>query len=96
MSPIRLALIAPLALLISPLVFAQSQPATLPPDATQLQVSTHGESHRTPDVALISAGVVTENIDAKTAMRTNAQRMTAVVAALKQAGVADRDIQTSN
>ena len=96
MSSIRLAIIAPLALLVAPLVFAQSQPATLPADATQLQVSAHGESHRTPDVALISAGVVTENIDAKTAMRANAQRMTAVVAALKQAGVADRDIQTSN
>jgi hypothetical protein len=82
-------------LLLSPLAFAQTATPTLPADATLLQVSAHGESHRTPDVAQISAGVVVQNTDANAAMRENANRMSAVVAALKKAGVADRDIQTS-
>jgi uncharacterized protein YggE len=100
MSRTRLAFLAPIALLLAPLAFAQtafaqSAPMMLPGDATLLQVSAHGESHRTPDVAAISAGVVVQNIDANTAMRENANRMSAVVAALKKAGIADRDIQTS-
>jgi uncharacterized protein YggE len=100
MSRIRLARLVPLALLLAPLAFAQtafaqSGPLMLPGDATLLQVSAHGESHRTPDVAAISAGVVVQNVDANAAMRDNANRMSAVVAALKKAGVADRDIQTS-
>ena len=96
MSRIRLARLAPLALLLSPLAVAQTAPMMLPGDGTLLQVSAHGESHRTPDVAEMSAGVVTQNADANTAMRENANRMAAVVAALKKAGVADRDIQTSS
>ena len=88
--------LAPLTLLLSPLVFAQAAPMMLPGDGTLLQISAHGESHRTPDVAEMSAGVVTQNVDANAAIRENATRMAAVVAALKKAGVADRDIQTSS
>ena len=88
--------LVPLALLLSPLAFAQTTPMMLPGDATLLQVSAHGETHRVPDVAQISAGVVTQNIDANAAMQSNAQRMSAVIAALKKAGVAERDIQTSS
>jgi len=97
MSSIRFAVcIAPLTLLLSALAFAQTAPMLLPGDATLLQVSAHGETTRAPDLAQISAGVVTQNFDANTAMRANAQRMSAVIAALKQAGVAERDIQTSS
>lgn len=96
MSSIHFVRLAPLALLLAPHAFAQNQPLMLPGDATLLQISTHGESHRTPDVAAISAGVVTQNADANAAMRDNANRMSAVVAALKKTGVADRDIQTSS
>ena len=88
--------LAPLALLLSPFAFAQSTPMMLPGDATLLQISAHGETHRVPDVAQISAGVVTQNIDANAAMQSNAQRMSTVIAALKKAGVAERDIQTSS
>ncbi|MBS0193246.1 MAG: SIMPL domain-containing protein [Proteobacteria bacterium] len=85
------------ALLLTPNAFAQNAPPiALPGDATLLQVNAHGESHRVPDVATISAGVVTRNADANAALRANAARMSAVVAALKQAGVAERDIQTSS
>jgi uncharacterized protein YggE len=86
----------PLVLLLSPLAFAQTAPLMLPGDGTLLQVSAHGETHRAPDVAQISAGVVTQNVDANAAMQANAQRMSAVIASLKKAGVADRDIQTSS
>ena len=96
MSRIHLARLAPFALLFSSLAFAQAAPMMLPGDATLLQISAHGESHRTPDVAEISAGVVTQNADANAAMHDNANRMSAVVGALKKAGVADRDIQTSS
>ena len=63
---------------------------------TRLDVNATGESTRVPDVAIISAGVVTRAKTAGAAMRENAERMERVIAALKAAGVADRDIQTSN
>ena len=63
---------------------------------TMLEVSAQGETRRTPDIATINAGVVTQAADAATAMRENATRMDRVVAALKRAGIADRDIRTAN
>lgn len=66
------------------------------PSETLLTVSTNGESTRVPDIAIISAGVVTQAPDARAAMTANNVSMTKVVAALKKAGIAERDIQTSN
>lgn len=63
---------------------------------TVLDVSAQGRSRRTPDIATISAGVVTQAPDAASAMRENAARMDKVIAALKRAGIADRDLKTSN
>ena len=63
---------------------------------TRLDISATGEVSRVPDVAVISAGVVTKAATASGALQNNAARMQRVVAALKRAGVADRDIQTSN
>lgn len=63
---------------------------------TRLDISAEGEVRRTPDIANISAGVMTQAATASAAMQENAARMTAVVAALKKAGIADRDIQTSS
>jgi uncharacterized protein YggE len=96
MSRKHAAYLVPLALLVCPLAFAQAQPSAMASDATLLQVSAHGESRRVPDLAQFSAGVVTQAADANAAMRANAQRMAAVIAALRQAGIAERDIQTSN
>ena len=95
MSRIQLALLVSAALASAPFASAQEKPAMLSDGGTLLQVSAHGESSRTPDVAEMSAGVVTQNADANAALRENANRMTAVVAALKKAGVAERDIQSS-
>ena len=64
-------------------------------DGTLLSVSAQAESKRVPDVATISAGVVTQAADANGAMRANAAQMDKVMAQIKAAGVAERDIQTS-
>ncbi|HEY5802113.1 MAG TPA: SIMPL domain-containing protein [Lysobacter sp.] len=64
-------------------------------DGTLLSVSAQAESRRAPDIATLSTGVVTQAADANSAMRANAEQMTRVVAAIKAAGIAERDIQTS-
>jgi uncharacterized protein YggE len=63
---------------------------------TRLDVSATGEVTRVPDVAVVSAGVVTRSATATGAIQENASRMKRVIAALKRAGVADRDIQTTS
>jgi uncharacterized protein len=63
---------------------------------TKLDITATGEVTRVPDVAVISAGVVTRSTTATAAIQENADRMERVRAALKRAGIADRDIQTSN
>lgn len=68
---------------------------TLPADATLLSVSSQAQASRAPDIATLSAGVVTQAADGNTAMRDNATRMTQLMAAIRKAGIADKDIQTS-
>lgn len=63
---------------------------------TLLSVSAEGRSTRTPDLAVFSAGVTTQGKTAGAAMTANAAAMTKVVAELKKAGIADKDIQTSS
>lgn len=65
-------------------------------EGTMLEVSAEGVSTRVPDLAVIQAGVTTTQPTAAEAMRQNATQMNAVLAALKGAGVAARDIQTSS
>ena len=67
----------------------------LGPDETLLSISAEGQSQRTPDLAIFSAGVVTQGTTAADALTSNASKMDEVVRALKRAGVADRDLQTS-
>ncbi len=66
-----------------------------PADGTLLSVSASAQASRVPDVATISAGVVTQAVDGNAAMRQNAEQMAKVMAAIKAAGIADKDIQTS-
>ena len=63
---------------------------------TKLDITATGEVTRVPDVAIISAGVVTRSTTATGAIQENADRMEKVRGALKRAGIADKDIQTSN
>ena len=62
---------------------------------TRLDITARGDVSRVPDIAVISAGVVTQSVDARTAMSTNATAMAQVIAALRKAGVADKDIATA-
>jgi uncharacterized protein YggE len=73
-----------------------AQPQMPPIVGTRLDISATGESTRVPDVAIISAGVVTRAPTAGAAIQENSARMDRVLAALKRAGVADRDVQTSS
>ncbi len=75
---------------------ASAQPAPPPLAGTRLDIVAEGEIVGKPDIAEISAGVVSQAPTASAAMRDNASRMTAVVAALRKAGVAANDIRTSS
>lgn len=70
--------------------------ATVVPEGTILDISATGRVSRTPDLATIRAGVVTEAPVAAQALADNARRMDAVVKALRAAGIAARDLSTSN
>ncbi|MEO7169388.1 MAG: SIMPL domain-containing protein, partial [Sphingomonas sp.] len=54
-----------------------------------------GQAKRVPDIATIRAGVVTQAPTAAAALSANAAQMARVLAALKAAGVAERDTQTA-
>lgn len=86
------------ALLLLAAVPAAAQPSEVAPSisGTRLDVVATGEVTRVPDLVAINAGVVTQATNAVEAIRQNAARMEAVRAALRAAGIADRDIQTSN
>lgn len=59
-------------------------------------VSGLGEVRARPDMATVTTGVTTEAATAKAALAKNNTAMNAVMKALKDAGVAEDDLQTSN
>jgi uncharacterized protein YggE len=63
---------------------------------TRLDVNATGEVTRVPDLAIITSGVVARSATASGAIQQAATRIARVREALRQAGIADRDIQTSN
>lgn len=92
-----------IAALLAASVFGISAPAAAqavgvvqPIAGTRLDIVATGEVTRVPDIAIISAGVVTRSATATGAISENAARMERVRAALRRAGIADRDIQTSS
>jgi uncharacterized protein YggE len=94
---LMLALAATTAIASKPAVAQVATPVFAQPvSGTRLDISATGEVTRIPDIAVISAGVVTRASSAVQALADNAARMDRVRAALKGAGIADRDIQTSN
>jgi uncharacterized protein YggE len=91
-----LPLLAAAALAMPAAALAQTAVQVQPISGTRLDISATGEVTRVPDVAIISTGVVTRAPTATGAIRQNAARMERVRSALRQAGVADKDIQTSS
>jgi len=97
----RLSLIAATALgaAMIPAAPALAQQGPLPAieaGHTLLTVTAQGSSTRVPDLATYTAGVTTQGATASAALSANSAQMTQVIAALKRAGIADRDVQTSN
>lgn len=94
-------LLAPIAIALSALSGAAhahdvSSGPVVAPGNTVLTVSAEGRTTRVPDLASFNAGVTSRGKTAGEAMAANSRDMDRVVAALKRAGIADRDIQTSN
>jgi uncharacterized protein YggE len=61
-----------------------------------ISVNGHGEAQGQPDIARVTLGVETRSKVATEATDQANQQMAAVIAAIKQQGVADRDIRTQN
>lgn len=72
---------------------AQGEAKVLAPSIT---VSGEGEVKGKPDMAVITVGVGTEAKTAAEAMDANNQAMHQLMATLKQEGIEERDIQTTN
>jgi hypothetical protein len=87
---------AALAILAPAAAGAQTPAAVQAITGTRLDLNVTGEVSRVPDIAIISAGVVTRAATATAALEQNAQRMERVRSALRRAGIEERDIQTSN
>lgn len=66
-------------------------------DSTPREITVTGSAtvDAAPDVATVSAGVETQAASAADALKANNETMTAVFAALKAAGIAEADMQTS-
>lgn len=62
---------------------------------TLISVSAEARASRAPDIATLSTGVVTQAADANAALRANAAEMQKVMSAIRAAGIAERDVQTS-
>ncbi len=78
---------------------AQTTPSVapmVPASGTVLDVVAEGRTTRVPDLATIRAGVVSTAPTASQALRDNAAAMTKVMAALRRAGVAARDLATTS
>lgn len=83
-----------LALSLAAASAAQAQDAAKPREAV-IVVTGEGRAEMAPDMALIDLGVVKDAKTAREALDANNQAMAEILAALKEAGIEDRDVQTS-
>ncbi|MBV9981793.1 SIMPL domain-containing protein [Bradyrhizobium sp.] len=63
--------------------------------ATTLQLAAEGQARVVPDTATVELGVAQEAPTAAEAMRADAELMSRTIAAVRRAGVAEKDIRTS-
>ena len=87
-----LAALAATALLALAPPFAQADAA---PPVPQLQANGNGEVMVTPDIAVVTIGVTTQAPGASAALSANAADLTKAIAAIRAAGIADKDIATA-
>lgn len=88
---------APMAMAQPPAMEHPMMPpaSTIQPQTT-ITLTGQGSIKQAPDVAVISVGVQVEAKTAADAMAQQATQMNGVFAAVKAAGIADRDMQTGN
>jgi uncharacterized protein len=87
----------------APMAMAQTPPpgTHMPPMSaiqpeTTITLNGKGTVDHAPDIAMITVGVSVDAETASTAMSQQTTKMNGVFAAVKAAGIADRDMQTSN
>jgi len=80
----------------APVALAQTPPMSAIQPETTITLNGRGTVDHAPDIAMISLGVQVEALTASAAMEQQAKQMNAVFAAVKAAGIADKDMQTSN
>jgi uncharacterized protein len=90
---LRIALLAAAAFGFASAGARAQQPAAEP--QARIIVVGNGKVSAAPDYAEVNAGVVTKAKTAKEATDANAKTMSAVMAALRDAGIEQKDIQTS-
>jgi uncharacterized protein len=83
------------SVMVLALILSACGPSSVPATRS-LTVSGNGTVYLTPDIAYIYIGVHTENSSISQAVSTNNTQAQALVDALKNAGIAGADIQTSN
>lgn len=86
-------LLAGASLAVLPPVAAKAQEK---PEIARLSLSAEGIATAVPDTAIVSAGVLAEKATAAEALDENNAAMGALVDELKSAGIAEKDIRTSN
>ena len=91
MKVVNFSLVALLALLVT----ACGGDGTAKERGTLVSISASGKASAVPDVANISAGVVTEAEDSEQAMRDNATQMEKLIQAIDKTGIDKKDVQTS-
>jgi hypothetical protein len=84
------------AVFVTSLLFPAMARAEETITGTTLEISATAEAKAVPDIATVSAGVTTQTTSPNKGLQENTAKMETVFKALKAAGVADKDIQTSN
>jgi uncharacterized protein len=86
------ALFGLLSLVVTPPACAETPSKA---DGGKLYLEAVGEISGAPDLASLSAGVISQAATAKAALASNRKQMNAVFTALKAAGIKDKDMQTT-
>lgn len=73
-----------------------AQPLQIAASAEGITAQGHGEVKVKPDIALVALTVTTQSADQAQAVRQNASKTTAVLAALRGVSIAGKDIQTQS
>lgn len=85
-----------LAAAVMPALPASAQDAEARRVPPRISVTGEGEVSVAPDMAIVNLSVIREADTAKSALAANSTAMKQVLDALKAAGIAERDVQTSN